>query len=56
MDYIVISAERHIRGQQDANEQMCYEEADRNGKLEQADLCDDGDVGCKNCPFKTKAQ
>ncbi len=46
---------RYFEAQEAAHGRLCHEEAERNGKTqEQADACDDGDVGCAACPFKTR--
>ena len=38
---------------EDANEMACIETAIKNGHTrEEADNCDDGSVGCPDCPWK----
>ena len=37
----------------DAEEMACRETAKKNGHSEEeAENCDEGSVGCKDCPFK----
>ena len=41
--------------QEAANTTLCYETAIRNGHTaEEAQGCDDGDVGCPDCPWRPK--
>ena len=45
---------RHIEDLEDRNIRACWECAERNGHTkEEADACDDGSVGCPNCPFQS---
>ena len=38
-------------------EQLCFECAARNGvSADDAEHCDDGDVGCPDCPFARNEQ
>jgi len=44
---------KYISDIEDSNNSACMTEAARNGySEEQAEMCDDGDLGCKNCPWK----
>lgn len=44
---------RHHLADSEETKLVCYEEADRNGvTVAQADACDRGSCGCKNCPFR----
>ena len=44
---------RYIAEVEDNNDRTCWECAERNGHTKQeADDCDNGSVGCPNCPFK----
>ena len=48
---------RYIEGLEDMNTQACIETAKRNGHtVEEADNCDDGSVGCPDCPFRRKEE
>lgn len=50
-----MASEDPIGDQDDANERACIEEAARNNySIEQANNCDEGNLNCKNCPFKSK--
>lgn len=43
-----------IAAQESAHENACYETAVRNGfTAEIAHICEDGDVGCQDCPFNS---
>ena len=45
---------RYIASQEDAAERACIETAIKNGHTaEESDECDDGSVGCPDCPFQT---
>lgn len=42
----------HIASQEDSAWEACYTTAERNGHTkDEADNCDDGSVGCPDCPF-----
>jgi len=46
--------EHYIADAEDAAELACFTVATGNGHTkEEADGCDDGSVGCPNCPFST---
>ena len=45
--------EREIAELEDTGEGACVEEADKNGYFAlEALSCEDGNLNCKNCPFK----
>ena len=47
------AADRYFDTEIQENEDACYGTAVENGfSVDQADNCDDGDVGCPNCPWK----
>ena len=49
-------AEAYIQGEEAANEAQCFGTAIKNGHtIEEAEVCDDGDVGCPDCPWKPQA-
>jgi hypothetical protein len=51
-----IAAERYFADEESANEAACFGTAQEAGfSIEQAENCDDGDVGCPNCPWKETA-
>ena len=53
MKNIEIACSKVIGTEEDASELACAAEADRNGfTRDQADLCDDGMLGCVACPFR----
>lgn len=44
-----------VIAQEAAAESACYRAAEKYGvTTEKADECDDGDVGCPDCPWKKK--
>ena len=46
---------RYIADQEDNATEACISTAIKNGHTrEESDLCDDGSVGCSDCPFKIK--
>ena len=52
MDHNVVAWDKYIAGEEAAREEACVSTAVRNGYTpQQAELCDDGDVGCLDCPF-----
>ena len=45
-------ANQYMNRQMEAAERACYETAKANGHSQaEADNCDEGSVGCPNCPF-----
>jgi hypothetical protein len=47
-------AEAHTQDEEAANEAQCFGTALKNGHtIKEAEMCDDGDVGCPDCPWKT---
>jgi len=45
----------YIANEEAAAEAACFGTAERNGHtIEEAEECDDGSVGCPDCPFITK--
>ena len=53
MDRPTRAARRHTKDEETAAEEACRGTAFRNGfTIEQADNCDDGSVGCLDCPFR----
>ena len=48
--------ERCIADEEDSAEWACFTTAVENGHTkEEANLCDNGSVGCPNCPFSQEA-
>ncbi|KKL78026.1 hypothetical protein LCGC14_2028920 [marine sediment metagenome] len=48
-----ISAAKYFGDESDAYEAACYSAATAAGKTsEEAELCDDGNVGCTECPWR----
>jgi hypothetical protein len=53
IDYNVVSTEDWMNYEENEAEKACYSSAMESGySIEDADWCDDGDLNCKNCPFK----
>ena len=47
-----VMAARAVEDEVAANEAACHDTALRNGfTVDQANNCDDGDVGCADCPW-----
>jgi len=56
MDPNVTAAARHFDAQEAAAENACYTAAAKNGTdRDNAELCDDGDCCCPECPWKETA-
>ena len=55
MDHHVTATLRYFEDMEEAQAGRCYRTALRNGHTAaQADECDDGSVGCPDCPFLVK--
>lgn len=55
MDRNLSATIRFFEDTEEAMANLCYTEAARNAKsMQEADACEDGSVGCSNCPFKPK--
>jgi len=57
MDRNVVATERYINDMIASAERACYETAIENGyTVDEAEECDDGSVGCWNCPFNNETK
>jgi hypothetical protein len=55
MDRNIIAINHYYAGQEAAAAVACYSAAAHHGlSNRQADNCDDGNMGCPACPFKTR--